>query len=83
MLKDPPVKYYKYDTLSKAKYQLKVYKSILYSFVTTSIPEEDCINVLKERAYFHRKNRTVYYDVLKIQNGETTIIYKGIVPPFD
>lgn len=83
MLKDPPLKYRKYNSVPKAKYQLKVYKNVLYSFVTTSIPEEECILLLKEKAYLHRKHRKVWYNILKTQDGKTGIIHTDFVPPFD
>jgi len=57
--------------MQKVKYQLLKGRSSMYSFVTTSREEKECIEILKEKSQMYRESYPRWFTAVKIQNGET------------
>ena len=46
----------------------------MYSFVTTTREEKECIEILKEKSQMYRESYPRWFTAVKIQNGETDIL---------
>jgi len=67
--------------IKKAKYQLTINNSIQYSFVTISKDEEECVEILKEKAENKVYKQSTCYFIKKIQDGVDYLLYKGTIKP--
>ena len=63
----------------KAKYKLVYGSKTSYSFVTTTKNENECINILRDKAESYKTICARCYKIVKVVNGEEYIIYKGRV----
>lgn len=61
----------------KTKYQLNVNKHTVYSFVTTNYSEEECVELLKQRAETHRGCVNKWYKIIRIEANENEILFTG------
>lgn len=61
----------------KAKYQLNVNNYIVYSFVTTNYTQEECVELLKEKAKTHRGSVNKWYKIIKIEGDNKEILFTG------
>lgn len=64
-----------FGTFPKAKYNLYINRKLIYFFVTTTKPEEDCIPILRKMAKEHM-SKLKYVKITKIIDGKETIIFK-------
>ncbi len=66
----------------QAKYEIWIYKDCVYSFVTTKIPEKECIKLLEEKleTYYAKTYRNYY--IYKKVNGKQQLIKTGINPNY-
>jgi hypothetical protein len=61
----------------KTKYQLNVNKHTVYSFVTTNYSEEECVELLKQRAEIHRSCVNKWYKIVKKDLDKTEVLFTG------
>jgi len=61
----------------KAKYQLNVNKYIVYTLVTTNYTQEECIELLKERAEIHRGCVNKWYKIVRKDLDKTEVLFTG------
>lgn len=65
----------------KSKYELIIGGKVMYSFVTTSRPPDECIELLKLKLDMYTSvNRRCYY-IIRKANGVKCTIYKGSIEP--
>jgi hypothetical protein len=65
----------------KAKYQLVIDTKVVYFFVTTIHSEEECIEILKEEAKFHRTSMKRYYSINKKEDTSNRTLFMGKLEP--
>ena len=73
----------KFNKYPKTKYTVFVNNGVHYEFVTTSKPEDECINILKEITDSLMYTNKVNYIVYAKTNGEKRILYKGRTKCYD
>lgn len=59
------------------KYKLYVSGQLKYSFVTTKLKPDECINVLKEKVVPSQYKNTTSYKIMKVEDGKDILIFKG------
>ena len=59
------------------KYRLYIYNKMSYFFVTTTIPEEDCIEKLKKMALAKIFNETKSFRITRVEIGNDITLYEG------
>lgn len=65
-----------FNRYKKAKYELRVDNNVIYSFVTTAKSEEECIEILREKAKCHFTCYSRGFKICKIVGKEKEVIYK-------
>jgi hypothetical protein len=70
---------FSFDKYKKCKYKLFINKELAYFFVTTLHGEEECIEILKEKAKLSPGRYNKYFLITKTIDGKTTLLHKGTI----
>lgn len=68
---------YPFGKFKKAKYLLIFRKKVVYSFVTTIHTEEECIEIMIDKAKYFYSYDVKNYTIMKENSEGSAIIYLG------
>lgn len=69
------------DKYPKSKYELFIGGKVMYSFVTTSRPPDECIKIIKSKLDMYSSKIRRAYKIIRKTDGVSCVIYRGSIDP--